>query len=78
MYPFTLHPGQRFQDMPASRRVLELVRKGYKFLRTTYTDKTIPKSETDLPHDQMDTVRKEVSGFLDKRLCAWSHWKSKH
>ena len=29
-FPFTLHPGQRLQDMSASRPVLGLVRKGYK------------------------------------------------
>jgi hypothetical protein len=70
------YPGQRlqsfssnWQSMSASRTVLGLVRSGYKMKFSTAPKLTKPlaKFETRLPHDQMEIVRKEVRGFLEKK-----------
>ena len=72
----TMHPGQRLQgfaqnwkNLSASRKVLGLVKAGYKmkFAVQPKLSKPLKKFETNLPEDQMKVVRAEVTGFLAKK-----------
>ena len=72
----TMHPGQRLQGfaqhwqyLSASRKVMGLVKAGYKmkFAVQPKLSKPLKRFETKLPEDQMRVVRAEVAGFLAKK-----------
>ena len=76
MNPHSLNPGQRlktyssnWRKMSASRTIFGLVKNGYKmkFNKPPKLSKPLKKFETDLPPRQMEIVRKEVAGFLEKK-----------